>query len=66
MYVSQKDLETISELSAFVDGALESSDGVDEHGNSIPEYWKEFSIRTDKLQQKMMNQNNRQQQNKRS
>ncbi len=54
MYVSKKDLKTISELTAFVDGALESADGVDEDGNDIAEYWKDFSKRTLHLQDKMM------------
>lgn len=60
MYVSKKDIDTIAELAAFVDGALESADGVDENGNDIVEYWKEFSIRVDKLQAKMQKQYERQ------
>jgi len=60
MYVSDKDLDTITELAAFVDGALESADGKDEDGNDIVDYWKEFSIRVDKLQDKMIKQNKNQ------
>ena len=45
MYVTNKDLETISELSAFVDGALESADDV--------EYWSDLSKRTSDLQKRM-------------
>lgn len=60
MYVSKKDIDTIAELAAFVDGALESADGVDENGKDIVEYWKEFSLRVDKLQSKMTKQYERQ------
>ena len=60
MYVSKKDIGTMAELAAFVDGALESADGVDENGNGIAAYWKEFSIRVDKLQAKMQRQYDRQ------
>lgn len=60
MYVSKKDIDTIAELAAFVDGALENADGVDENGNDIVEYWKEFTIRVDKLQLKMQKQYERQ------
>ncbi len=52
MYVSKKDLETISELSAFVAGALESAE---DH-----EYWFDLDSRTNKLEKKMHNQYNRQ------
>jgi len=48
MYVSLKDLDTIAELSAFVDGALESADDV--------EYWGGLSKRVDQLQRKMTRQ----------
>jgi len=51
MYVSLKDLDTIAELSAFVDGALESADDA--------EYWGGLSARVDKLQQKMIRQRDR-------
>lgn len=57
MYVSDKDLETIGELHAYVDGALESADGKDEHGNDIVEYWLDLSNRVSKLQKKMKRQN---------
>ena len=53
MYVTLKDLETISELSAFVDGALESADGLDENGKNISEYWLDLDKRVEKLQSKM-------------
>jgi len=45
MYVTEKDLDTISELSAFVAGALESADDV--------EYWSDLEKRVNKLEQKM-------------
>lgn len=51
MYVSLKDLDTIAELSAFVDGALESADDA--------EYWGGLSAIVDKLQQKMIQQRDR-------
>ena len=57
MYVSDKDIDTIAELAAFVDGAVESADGKDSEGNNIVDYWLDFSKRVDKLQNKMMNQN---------
>ncbi len=52
MYVSDKDIDTIAELAAFVDGALESADDV--------KYWQDLSKRTDKLQNKMVKQNHKQ------
>lgn len=52
MYVSEKDLKTIAELTAFVDGALESCDGED-----IVKYWIDFSKRVNKLESKMIKQN---------
>ena len=60
MYVTLKDLETISELSAFVDGALESADGLDENGKNILEYWLDLDKRIEKLQSKMKKQYSRQ------
>ncbi len=60
MYVTLKDLETISELSAFVDGALESADGLDENGKNISEYWLDLDKRVEKLQSKMKKQYSRQ------
>ena len=60
MYVTLKDLETISELSAFVDGALESADGLDENGKNILEYWLDLDKRVEKLQSKMKKQYSRQ------
>ena len=60
MYVTMKDLETISELSAFVDGALESADGLDENGKNISEYWLDLDKRVEKLQSKMKKQYSRQ------
>lgn len=51
MYVSLKDLDTISELSAFVDGALESADD--------SKYWSDLSSRVNKLQIKMTKQRER-------
>tara|TARA_R110002096_G_scaffold418834_1_gene623155 strand:+ start:57 stop:239 length:183 start_codon:yes stop_codon:yes gene_type:complete len=60
MYVSKKDIDTIAELSAFVDGAVESADGKDDNGNDIADYWLDFSDRVDKLQQKMNRQHCRQ------
>ena len=60
MYVTLKDLETISELSAFVDGALESADGLDDNGKNILEYWLDLDKRVEKLQSKMKKQYSRQ------
>lgn len=60
MYVTLKDLETISELSAFVDGALEAADGLDENGKNISEYWLDLDKRVEKLQSKMKKQYSRQ------
>lgn len=60
MYVTLKDLETISELSAFVDGALESADGLDENGNNISDYWLDLDRRVEKLHLKMKRQYSRQ------
>ena len=51
MYVSEKDLQTIMELTAFVDGALESADD--------SEYWLDLSKRATDLQDKMKNQQER-------
>jgi len=45
MYITLKDLETISELSAFVAGALESADDV--------EYWSDLERRTNRREIKM-------------
>jgi len=48
MYISKKDLDTISELSAMVSGALESADDV--------EYWSDLEKRTNKIEKKMQKQ----------
>jgi len=48
MYVTKKDLDTISELSAFVAGALESADD--------SEYWFDLEKRTNKIERKMQKQ----------
>ena len=48
MYVTEKDLDTIAELSAFVAGALESADDV--------EYWSSLEKRTNKIEKKMQKQ----------
>lgn len=60
MYVTLKDLDTISELSAFVDGALEAADGLDENGKNISEYWLDLDKRVEKLYSKMKRQYSRQ------
>lgn len=60
MYISKQDLITIAELAAYVDGAVESADGVDENGNSIADYWNDFSVRVGKLHKKMKLQNYKQ------
>ncbi len=48
MYISKKDLDTISELSAFVAGALESADDF--------EYWSDLEKRTNNIEKKMLKQ----------
>lgn len=48
MYVTEKDLDTIAELSAFVAGALESADDV--------KYWSCLEKRTNKIEKKMQKQ----------
>lgn len=48
MYVTKQDLDTISELSAFVAGALESADDV--------QYWSDLEKRTNKIESKMLKQ----------
>jgi len=45
MHVTKKDLDTITELSAFVSGALESADDV--------EYWGSLEKRTNNIEKKM-------------
>jgi hypothetical protein len=60
MYVSEKDLNTISELTALIDGHLESVDGLDEFGNNLIDYWIDFSKRTNALEIKMKKQYYRQ------
>ena len=56
MYVTEKDLDTIAELSAFVAGALESADDV--------EYWSSLEKRTNKIEKKMQKQFGSQQRGK--
>jgi hypothetical protein len=53
MYITEKDLETIRELSAFVAGALESADDV--------RYWSDLEKNTNKIETKMWKQYNAQQ-----
>jgi len=48
MYITEKELDTISELSAFVAGALESADDV--------EYWSDLERRTNRIERKMQKQ----------
>jgi hypothetical protein len=60
MYITEKDLDTISELSAYVDGALESADGFDENGLNIQDYWLDLDKRVELLQNKMKKQFHRQ------
>lgn len=57
MYVNKKDIDTISELSAYVAGAVESLDPDDE---DLVNYWMDFEQRVDKLERKMQRQFERQ------
>lgn len=57
MYVSSKDIDTISELSAYVAGAVESLDPDDE---DLVNYWTDLEKRVDKLERKMQRQFERQ------
>jgi broad specificity phosphatase PhoE len=52
MYVTDENIETLRELRAFVDGALESAD--DE------EYWQDLASRTSDLFRKAIKQRDRQ------
>ncbi len=60
MYVTEKDLEVMRQVTAFIDGALESADGVDEQGDNIQDYWIRFSNEANRLEFKMQRANARQ------
>lgn len=60
MYVTDKDINTVSELQAMIDGALEAVDGVDENGVDLEVYWQDFATRASVLFGKMIKQRDRQ------
>lgn len=55
MYVSKKDLDTMRELEALVEGNLESVGDLEdsEESQKITEYWQDFDVRVGKLRDKL-------------
>jgi len=50
MYIRKKDIDTIAELTAMVDGAIESVDG----DKDMMDYWENFSKRVNDLEIRMI------------